>query len=82
MNTNDMLAPEITAHLEVARELRVGDLAEFTDYAGRKVGARVTRIEHGQVWGRCVGLGPHQHGVYTNGTAIIVRDARDVRRAI
>lgn len=76
-----ILAPEITAHLTVARELAVGDLAVFEDYKGHEVGARVTRIEHGQVWGRCCGLGQHQHGVYALGD-IICRDAAFVRRAV
>jgi hypothetical protein len=79
--TDTMLAPEMLAHTEIARELRVGDLAVFVDYKGRDVGARVTRIEHGTVWGRCCGLAPHQHGVYANGD-MIVRDANDVRRAV
>lgn len=76
-----ILAPEITAHLAVARDLEVGDLAVFEDYKGRDVGARVTRIEHGQVWGRCCGLAPHQHGVYAIGDDIC-RDAVFVRRAV
>lgn len=39
-----ILAPEILAHLTVARELRAGDLVVFTDYAGRTMGARITRM--------------------------------------
>jgi len=80
MSNTDILAPEILAHLTVDRGLRVGDLAVFVDYKGREVGARVTRIEGGDVGGRCCGLGT-QHGVYGIGD-LIDRPARFVRRAV
>ncbi len=78
--TNTILAPEILAHLTVARALRVGDLAVFTDYRGRHVGARVTHILGETIVGKCVGLGT-QHGVYAIGD-LISRDACDVKRAV
>lgn len=78
--TNDILAPEILAHLTIAPDLKVGDLAVFTDYKGRQVGARVTRIEGGDVDGRVCGLETYQHGVYRIGDAIS-RPAKFVRGA-
>lgn len=39
-----MLAAEMTAHFVAAPALRVGDLAVFTDYAGRSIGCRVRRM--------------------------------------
>ena len=77
--TNTMLAAEMTAHLTVARALVVGDLAVFTDYAGRTIGCRVTRIDGGNVWCKVVGLSdqpPYRIG------DIICRDECYVRRAL
>jgi hypothetical protein len=39
-----ILAPEILAHVTPARALRAGDLAVFTDHAGRTIGCRIVKI--------------------------------------
>lgn len=86
MTTNTMLAPEMTVHLTTARDLEVSDLAVFTDYAGREVGCRVTRIwaagvisTFAQVEVRICGLAVVKP--YSLGEVYVV-DADKVRRAI
>lgn len=63
-----------------ATELKVGDLAVFTDYAGRKIGCRVTRMEHGLVWCKVTGLDDWQ-GPYRRGDVMAI-DADKVQGAI
>ncbi len=77
--TNTMLANEMTAHFATARALAVGDLAVFTDYAGRAIGCRVTRIDAGMAWCKVTGLGEQRP--YRNGD-VITRDLCHVRRAV
>lgn len=81
MMNNTVLADEMVALFSLARELRVGDLAVFTDYKGREIGCRVERVDHGNnVWCRVCGLETWQ-GPYKIGDLIVI-DAGQVRRAV
>ena len=85
MTDNTMLANEMSAHFSVARELRVGDLAVFTDYAGRDVGCSVTRMwaageisNSAQVEVRVCGLSAP--APYSIGSKMVIEGSK-VRRA-
>ncbi len=86
MMNNTMLANEMAAHFEVARDLRVGDLAVFTDYKGRQIGCRVTRMwAAGEISNsaqiECQVVGLSAQGPYQIGFRLVV-EASKVRGAV
>lgn len=76
---DNILAPEIASQFVVERDIEVGDLCVFIDYAGREIGARVTHVMGDTVVGKVCGLNVSRP--YTIGMQI-ARDRKFWSRAI
>jgi phosphopantetheine adenylyltransferase len=79
---NEMLAPEILAHMTADRDLRVGDLAVFVDYKGREVGCSITRMWAAGEVSREAQIQIRVISPETMRGAVFTVDAQKVRRAI